>query len=80
MADPPKRYEDTVAVVERMATKIMALPKEKRPYVVDRLRDGVLSQITREMNLKGTEAEHLLGLIVRGIEARVREMELREEP
>jgi hypothetical protein len=78
MADIPKRFEDTAAMVERMAVKIMALPKEKRLYVIDSLRNGVLGQITRELNLKGTEAEHLLSLIVRGIEARVREMELRE--
>ena len=32
MAEPAKRYQDMVAMVERMAAKIMALPKEKRSY------------------------------------------------
>jgi hypothetical protein len=75
MADAEQQFDEAMRVVERMAAKIMTLPKEKRGLVIDSIREAALGEFAEDLDLKNTEAEHFLGLIVRAIEVRVHEME-----
>jgi hypothetical protein len=70
--DTEKQYELAMGAVEGMAVKIVALPKEKRLLIMDRLREELVDIVG---DLKDTELEELLVLVVRAIEARVRELE-----